>query len=160
MADWSNQRFFARVFFSSMKLYYLRWYTQAPQGITFYCTGCSIKVPTKREYYILDRTANNFVNMIFNVWIRWAFLLMGENLWNVKYIQSLTIAIVFELIYYTNGHPKGQLISKANCQAEDSSKKRTNEFVFTSMRRVFVRFLEESSARKKRFEIIWPLASR
>ena len=52
---------------------------------------------------------------------------------------------------------KGQLISKANCQAEDSSKKQTNEFVFTSMRRVFVHFLEESSARKKRFEIIWPL---
>ena len=46
---------------------------------------------------------------------------------------------------------KGQLISKANCQAEDSSKKRTNEFVFTSMRRVFVRFLGESSARKKSF---------
>jgi hypothetical protein len=44
---------------------------------------------------------------------------------------------------------KGQLISKTNCQAEDSSKKRTNEFVFTSMRRVFVRFLDESSARKK-----------
>ena len=44
---------------------------------------------------------------------------------------------------------KGQLISKANCQAKDSSKKLTNEFVFTSMRRVFVRFLEESSARKK-----------
>jgi hypothetical protein len=49
---------------------------------------------------------------------------------------------------------KGQLISKAYCQAEDSSKKRTNEFVFTSMKHVFVRFLEESSARKKRFEII------
>ena len=47
--------------------------------------------------------------------------------------------------------PKGQLISKANCQAEDSPKKRTNEFVFTSMRRVFVRFLGESSARKKTF---------
>ena len=46
---------------------------------------------------------------------------------------------------------KGQLISKANCQAKDSSKKRTNEFVFTGMRRVFVRFLEESSARKKTF---------
>ena len=44
---------------------------------------------------------------------------------------------------------KGQLIWKANCQAEDSSKKRTNEFVFTIMRRVFVPFLEESSARKK-----------
>ena len=49
---------------------------------------------------------------------------------------------------------KGQLISIENCQAEDSSKKRTNEFVFTSMRRVFVRFLGESSTRKKRFEII------
>ena len=50
---------------------------------------------------------------------------------------------------------KGQLISKANCQAKDSSKKRMNEFIFNSMRRVFVRFLEESSARKKkRFEII------
>ena len=47
--------------------------------------------------------------------------------------------------------PKGQLISKTNCQAEDSSNKRTNEFVFTSMQRVFVRFLEESSARKKTF---------
>ena len=47
--------------------------------------------------------------------------------------------------------PKAQLISKANCQAEDSSKKQTNEFVFTCMRRVFVRFLEESSARKKTF---------
>ena len=46
---------------------------------------------------------------------------------------------------------KGQLISKANCQAEDSSKKRTNEFVFTSIRRVFVRFFEESSAREKTF---------
>ena len=46
---------------------------------------------------------------------------------------------------------KGQLISKANCQAKDSSKKRTNEFVFTNMRRVFVRFFEESSARKKMF---------
>ena len=42
--------------------------------------------------------------------------------------------------------PKGQLISKTNCQAEDSPIKRTNEFVFTSMRRVFVRFLGESLA--------------
>ena len=30
-----------------------------------------------------------------------------------------------------NETSKGQLISKANCQAKDSSKKRTNEFVFT-----------------------------
>ena len=38
---------------------------------------------------------------------------------------------------------KGQLISKTNCQAVNSSKKGTNEFVFTTMRRVFFRFLEE-----------------
>ena len=45
----------------------------------------------------------------------------------------------------------GHLILKANYQAVNASKKRTNEFVFTSMRRVFVRFLEESLARKKTF---------
>ena len=38
---------------------------------------------------------------------------------------------------------KGQLISKTNCQAMNSSKKQTNEFVFTNMRRFFVCFLEE-----------------
>ena len=43
---------------------------------------------------------------------------------------------------------KGQLISKANCQAVNSSK---NEFVFTSMRRVFVCFLEEIEDSKKAF---------
>jgi hypothetical protein len=47
--------------------------------------------------------------------------------------------------------PKGQLISKANCQAVDSSNKRTNEFVFTTMRCVFVRFLEEIEGSKKAF---------
>ena len=46
---------------------------------------------------------------------------------------------------------KGQLISKANCQAVNSSKKRTNEFVFTTMRRVFVCFLEEIEDSKKAF---------
>ena len=46
---------------------------------------------------------------------------------------------------------KGQLISKANCQAVNSSKKQTNEFVFTSMRRIFVRFLEEIEDTKKTF---------
>ena len=46
---------------------------------------------------------------------------------------------------------KGQIISKANCQAVNSSKKRTNEFVFTTMRRVFVRFLEEIEDTKKTF---------
>ena len=51
--------------------------------------------------------------------------------------------------YY--GAAKGQLISKANCQAVNSSKKRTNEFVFTTMRRFFVRFLEEIEDSKKAF---------
>ena len=46
---------------------------------------------------------------------------------------------------------KGQLISKGNCQAVNSSKKRTNEFVFTSMRRVFIHFLEEIEDSKKAF---------
>jgi hypothetical protein len=57
--------------------------------------------------------------------------------------------------YYVNffgGLGKGQLISKANCQAVDSSKKRTNEFVFTTMRRVFIRVLEEIEDTKKPFQ--------
>ena len=47
---------------------------------------------------------------------------------------------------------KGQLISKANYQSENSSKNQTNEFVFTTMRRVFVRFLEEIEDTKKTFQ--------
>ena len=50
--------------------------------------------------------------------------------------------------------PKGQLISKANCQTVNSSKNRTNEFVFTTMQRIFVRFLEELKTPKRHFEII------
>ena len=46
---------------------------------------------------------------------------------------------------------KGQLISRANCRAVNSSKKRTNEFIFTIMRRVLVRFLEEIEDTKKMF---------
>ena len=46
---------------------------------------------------------------------------------------------------------KGQLISKANFQAVNSSRKRTNEFVFTTMRRVFGRFFEEIEDTKKTF---------
>ena len=49
---------------------------------------------------------------------------------------------------------KGQLISKANCQAVNYSKKTTNELVFTTMRRVFVRFLEEIEDTKKAFSIL------
>ena len=46
---------------------------------------------------------------------------------------------------------KGQIISKADCQAVNSSKKRMNEFVFTTMRRVFVCFLEEIEDTKMTF---------
>ena len=46
---------------------------------------------------------------------------------------------------------KGQIISKANCQDVNSSKKQMNAFVFTTIRRVFVHFLEEIEATKKAF---------
>jgi hypothetical protein len=46
---------------------------------------------------------------------------------------------------------KGQLFSKENYQAVNPSKKQTNEFVFTTMRHVFVRFLEEIEVTKKTF---------
>ena len=46
---------------------------------------------------------------------------------------------------------KVQLISKANCQATNSSKKRTNEFDFTTIQLVFIRFLEEIEDTKKTF---------
>ena len=49
------------------------------------------------------------------------------------------------------GVTKGQLISEANCKVVNSSKKRTNEFVFTTMQRVFVCFLEEIEDIKKTF---------
>ena len=51
------------------------------------------------------------------------------------------------------GGTKGQLISKTNCQAVNSSKKCTNEFVYTTMQPVFVHFLEEIEDSKKPFEI-------
>ena len=47
--------------------------------------------------------------------------------------------------------PPSQLILKANCQAVNSSKKQTNEFVFTTMRLVFVCLLEEIEDIKKAF---------
>ena len=48
---------------------------------------------------------------------------------------------------------KGQLVSKANCQALISSKKRMNEFIFTTMLlRVLVCFLEEIEVTKETFQ--------
>ena len=45
---------------------------------------------------------------------------------------------------------KGQLISKANCQALNSFKKQMYEFVFTTMQRVFVCFLGEIEDTQKK----------
>ena len=49
------------------------------------------------------------------------------------------------------GCTKGQTKSKLFFQADVSSKKRTNEFDFTTMRLVFVRVLEEIEDTKKTF---------
>ena len=45
----------------------------------------------------------------------------------------------------------GQLISQAKCQALEVIQKRMIEFIFTTMRRVFVRFLEEIENTKNTF---------
>ena len=72
---------------------------------------------------------------------------------HLKTRQGWVNILMINLVFSPKQHfyTKGQLISKRNSQAEDSPKKRTNEFVFTSMRSVFVRFLGESSARIKSF---------
>ena len=59
------------------------------------------------------------------------------------------ICFYYYLIFFSLA--KGQLISKANCQPVNSSKKPTNELFFTTMRRLFVRFLEEIEDTKKTF---------
>ena len=55
------------------------------------------------------------------------------------------------MLQFLTASSKGQLISKGNCQVVNSSKKRTNELIFTSMQCVFVRFLEEIEDTKKAF---------
>ena len=50
---------------------------------------------------------------------------------------------------YVPTHAKGQLISKANCQAANSSEKQINKLVYTSMPLVFIHFLEEIEDLKK-----------
>ena len=105
-------------------------------------------------FFQIIRSGRNACSSIFNI-----FWNLG--IYRVSHIETDFLNWLWGIegpIFFWFMMPKGQLISKANCQAEDSSKKRTNEFIFTSMRRVFVRFLEESLARKKCFEIIWPLS--
>ena len=50
--------------------------------------------------------------------------------------------------------PKGQSISKANCQAVNSFKKQTNALVFTSMPRVSFVYWKKLKTPKMHFEII------
>ena len=93
------------------------------------------------------------INLSFE--IRIIDLLKSERswiLWQFKAkLGSMEFIKMFDIKYFCIFVSKGKLISKANCQAEDSSKNRTNEFVFTGMRHVFVRFFEDSSAIKKTF---------
>ena len=67
---------------------------------------------------------------------------------DVSGIDSYLAALKY---LHTCSLAKGQLISKANCEAVNSSKKQTNEFIFTTIRRIFVRFLEEIEVTKKTF---------
>ena len=53
--------------------------------------------------------------------------------------------------FFHSGGSKGQTKSKLFFQAGVSSKKRTHEFNFTTMRLIFVRFLEEIEDTKKTF---------
>ena len=77
-------------------------------------------------------------------------MIKRDSFWSVKNVVKIQNS---EFVFRENmwWSAKGQLISKANCQAVNSSKKRTNEFVFTTMRGVFVRFLEEIEDTKKTF---------
>ena len=71
--------------------------------------------------------------------------------WKLAKRTSVHCAEVHFASLISGGFPKGLLISEANCQVMNSSKKRTNEFVFATMRRVFIRFLEEIEDTTKTF---------
>ena len=57
---------------------------------------------------------------------------MGSYKYFSKIFIKKTLVLVNWMIEIIMTLAKGQLILKANFQAEDSSKKRTNEFVFTA----------------------------
>ena len=69
------------------------------------------------------REANFWIYIDFNIFI--------------QFIQSMVRVFDNEKVL------KGQLILKANCQVVNFSKEQTYQFVFTTMRHVFVCFLEE-----------------
>ena len=93
------------------------------------------------------------INLSFE--IRIIDLLKSERswiLWQFKAkLGSMEFIKMFDIKYFCIFVSKGKLILKASCQAEDSSKNRTNEFVFTGMRHVFVRFFWRILGQKKTF---------
>ena len=62
----------------------------------------------------------------------WNQKIMGSYKYFSKIFIKKTLVLVNWMIEIIMTLAKGQLILKANFQAEDSSKKRTNEFVFTA----------------------------
>ena len=70
---------------------------------------------------------------------------------NQKAIELNIVAVFLDILLYRKNPlqfgtillcnkthiTKGQLISIANCQAKDSSKKRTNEFIFTRVPKIY-----------------------
>ena len=69
-------------------------------------------------------------------------------------LSKLTINITIKSQYNyvdANAYPKGQICSKCLIDFSLSPKKRTKQFVFTTSRLVFVRFLGESESTKKSF---------
>ena len=66
--------------------------------------------------------------------------------------DSMTVCESLKLNFLYQDLTKGQLISKANPQVVNSTKKRTNEFIFTTMQRIFIRFMEEIEVNKKTFQ--------
>ena len=95
----------------------------------------------------------------------WIFVLYSIFSWKKKLLPNFAFWGIFKLFRCLHSLEiklqssirvictsfKGQLISKANCQAVNSSKERKNEFVSTSMPRVFVHSLEEIEDYKKAF---------
>ena len=71
---------------------------------------------------------------------------------HIKFIYSEKVTKFCEISTLYLTVTKGQLIPKANYQAVNSSKKWSSEFIFTTMRRVFVRFLEEIEDTKETFQ--------
>ena len=91
--------------------------------LAFYCvTTAEFTKGTLKQWearYIGSKSSLRKVNVENQVWI------MEENQVKVRKSQKLAYLLYKKLI------AKGQLISKANCQVVNSSKKRTNEFIFT-----------------------------